>query len=190
MMSLKAAAEPGADVETLGTIWQANAEGREVAASVNTDDVFWQVDGLAVGLRHLEQATTGVDLIGFEQRIADGIALSCQEGEAHRATDDQGIDDAQQRLDDTQLVGDLRPTEHCDEWMLGLLAQAQQHLDFLLQQQTHRRRQGERRADDGCVRTVTRAERVVDVRVDAVDQRCDERGIVGLFARIESQVLE
>ena len=74
-----------------------------------------------------------------------------------------------------KLVGDLRAAEHRDERVLRLVAQTEQDVDFLLQQAPHGRGHPLRWPDDRCVRSVGRAERIVDVAVDAVDQLIDER---------------
>ena len=126
----------------------------------------------------------------LEQRVADRVALRGEEREAHRAADDERVDDLQQRLDDAELVGDLRAAEHGDERALRVVAQAEEDVDLLLQQQTHRRRQRLRRPDDRRVGAVGGAERVVDVGVDPVDELGDERRIVALLARVEAQVLQ
>ena len=96
----------------------------------------------------------------------------------------------QQRVDHAELVGHLGPAEDHDERPRRIGAQRQQHLDLALQQPAGGRRQELRRADDRGVGPVRRAEGVVHVQVLAVDQLLHERRVVGLFARIEAQVLE
>ncbi len=65
----------------------------------------------------------------------------------------------QQGLDHTELVADLGPAEHRNERSLRVVAEAEQHLDLALHQQTHRRRQAcaagrrSRRGRDGRRRT-------------------------------------
>ena len=62
----------------------------------------------------------------------------------------------------------------------GVLAQAEQHLDLRRQQPARRRGHELRRADDRGVRAVRGAERVVDVGVDALDQRRHEGRVVAV----------
>ena len=50
----------------------------------------------------------------LQQRVADPVALRGEEREAHAAADQQPVDLGQQRLDDGQLVADLRAAEHHD----------------------------------------------------------------------------
>ena len=137
-----------------------------------------------------EQTAARVDLVGFEQRVTDRLALGGEEREAHRSADHERIDHLEQCFDHAELVGDLRPAEDRDEGVLGLVAQAQEHLDLLLEEATHRGRHELRRADDRRVRSVRGTEGVVDVAVDAVDELGDERRIVGGLARVEPQVLQ
>ena len=177
----------GPDVEALGAVGQARAVGLQVAGRVEPDDVGGQVDRLR---RLVEQAPAGVDLIGLEQRVADRVAAGGEKREAHRPADRQGVHRLEQRLDDAQLVGDLGPAEDGDERAVGLAAQAQQHLDLALQQAPGGARNVLRRADDRGVGAVRRAERVVDVAVDAVDELGDEGVVVALLARVVAQVVE
>ena len=154
----------------LRAVGQLSAERREVAGGVDADDVLGQVDRLALAAGRASRRAR-VDLIGLEQRVADRLALRGEEREAHRATDHERVDDVEQRFDHAELVGDLGAAEHGDERALRVVAQAEQDVDLLLQQQPHRRRQRLRRADDRGVGAVRGTERVVDVGVDALDQR-------------------
>ena len=77
-----------------------------------------------------EQLAAGVDLLGLQQRVADAVALRGEEREAHPAADEQRVDLRQQRLDDGELVGDLRPAEHHHVRPLRLRGQPAQHLDL------------------------------------------------------------
>ena len=170
MTSLNAAAGTRTDVEALGAVGQMHTERREVSGGVDADQILRQVDGLARRGRIGQQPPTCVDLIRLPQRVADRMALRGEEREAHRSADDELVDDFEQRLDHAELVADLGAAEHGHERSLRVVAQSQQHVDLLLHQQTHRRRQRARRTDDRCVCAVACAERVVDVGVDAVDQ--------------------
>src|SRR5688572_22757279 len=98
------------------------------------------------------------------------MALRLEEGEAHASADDERVDDLQQRLDDAQLVADLRAAEDGHERTLRLRPQSRQHLDFFRQQTPGGRGKELRRADDRRVRAVRRAERVVYIEVEALDQ--------------------
>ena len=80
-------------------------------------DVDRQHD-LAAGPR--QQVAAGVDHVVLEQRLADLVALGLEEGEAHAAADEQLVDLGQQRLDDGELVGDLRAAEHHHVRLLGV----------------------------------------------------------------------
>jgi hypothetical protein len=160
----------GADVEALRAVGQTGAERGVLAVGGDAGDVLGQVDRLALGAGLVEKPLAGVDLIGFEQRVADRIALGGEEREAHRPADHQRVDHLEQRLDHTELVGDLGAAEHGHEGVLGRVAQAEEDLDLLLQQPPHRRRHVLRRPDDRRVRAVRRPEGIVDVAVDAVDE--------------------
>ena len=71
---------------------------------VGADDVLGEVNRLA----RREQTGARLDLVGLEQRIADRLALGGEEREAHRAADDERVDDVEQRIDHTELVCGLK----------------------------------------------------------------------------------
>jgi hypothetical protein len=85
-------------------------------------------------LAGVEQSLTRVDLVPFEQGVADRIALGRQKREAHAPTDRDGVDDTQQRVDHPDLVRHFRSAEDGDERPLRVLAQTEQHLDFASEQ--------------------------------------------------------
>lgn len=111
---------------------------------VHANDVIGKMDGFARG----QKSFTGIDLIRLEQRVADGFTLGCEEGEAHRSANDERVDEVEQGLDNTELVGNLCATEYRDEGALGLVAKAEKYLDLFLHQETHCRRQSLWRSDN------------------------------------------
>ncbi len=75
-------------------------------------------------LARFEQLPGIVDLVRFQQRLTDAVALRRQEGEAHPATDDERVHaGGKQRLDDGDLVRDLGAAEHDRVGPVGLLGQ-------------------------------------------------------------------
>ncbi len=79
-------------------------------------------------------------LIVFDQRLADGEAFGFQKRVGHRAANQQPIDFAiDERVDHRNLVRDFGAAEDCDEWMLRILNDAAEILEFLFHQQTGRR---------------------------------------------------
>src|SRR5262245_44269201 len=137
-----------------------------------------------------QQPAAGLHLVLLAQRVADRLALRGQEGEAHATADDQRVHDSEERLDHAELVAHLRPAEHGHERAARVLPQAGEHLDLLGQQPAGRRWERAGRAHHGGVRPVGGAERVVDVRVHALDQLGHERRVVGLLTGVEAEVLE
>ena len=164
----------GPDVVALPPVGNASAVRRDLTGRRQGDDVGRQVDRLAA----LEQLAAGIDLIGLEQRVTDRCALRGEEREAHRAADDERVDDPEQRVDHSELVAHLRTAEHRDERASRMVAHAEQHLDLAGEQAAGGARQRPRRPDDRRVGAMRGAERVVDVRVLAVDELRDESGVV------------
>jgi hypothetical protein len=62
------------------------------------------------------------------------VALSGQEGEEHAAADEDLVRARQQMGDDTQLVAHLRPAEDDGVGTLGVLGEAVEDVDLLLDQ--------------------------------------------------------
>ena len=147
-------------------------------------------DGRWIALPLSSSRRQRVDLIGLEERVADRRPTRGEEREAHRAADDERVDDPEERVDDSELVAHLGAAEHRDERPSRVVTHAEEHLDLVREQPTRRAGQRLRRADDRRVGAVRSTERVVDVGVVAVDELRDECGVVALLPRVEPQVLE
>ena len=93
------------------------------------------------------------------------MALGLEEGEAHAAADEQLVDLRQQRLDDGELVGDLRTAEDHDIRPLGVAGELRQHVELAQHQAAGVARQQRRHVVHAGVLAVHRAERVVDIDV-------------------------
>ena len=85
-------------------------------------------------LRTVEEGLAGLDHVVLAQRRADVVSLRLQEGEAHAATDDQGIDVLEQGLDDRKLVADLRPAHDRHERTARPVVHPTEYLDFAVQE--------------------------------------------------------
>ena len=91
------------------------------------------------------------------------MALRGEEREAHAAADEQPVDLGQQRLDDRQLVADLRAAEDDHVGPVRVAGQPGEHLELAGDQPAGRVRQPLGDVDDRGVLAVHGAERVVDV---------------------------
>ena len=133
----------------------------------------------------------------LEQALADLVALRGQEGEDHPAADQDPVGLAEQRVDDAELVGDLRAAEHDRVRPRDVVGQPRQHLDLGRDQPAGGVRQPLGDVDDGGVLAVHGTEAVGDVRAVLAHQRGElvgERAALGVvlggLARVEAQVLE
>src|SRR4051812_10100649 len=181
------------DVETFAT--RRDRVGRyDVGLGVGAEVVGDNHIGGQYDLAGVEEAPARVDLVGFEQRVADVVALRRQEGEAHAAAHEQRVDTWQQALDDLQLVRDLRTAQHDDVGALGVLGQPLQDLDLAPDQLPRCVRKPLRDVVDARVLAVHGAERVVDVEVDGCGQHIGIGGaLVAVLARlagVEADVLQ
>ena len=115
---------PPSGIASTGTIW-VGASGAMSQATTTS------VGSTILSPRLVEQPPAGVDLVLLQQRVADRMALGRQEGEAHPAADEQPVDPGQQRVDDRELVADLRAAEHDDVGPLRFAGQGAQHVELL-----------------------------------------------------------
>ncbi len=66
------------------------------------------------------RAAYDIQLVEFDERLADVLSARLQEGVGHAATDDNGVDLFEQVVDDLDLVGDLGATDDGDEGLVRL----------------------------------------------------------------------
>src|SRR5205807_5161735 len=109
----------------------------------------------------LEQLLAVLYAIRFQQRVADLVSLGDKEGETHAAPDQQLIGPLQQRLDDTELVADLRSAKNDDERPLGFGQKAAEDFNFFGQQPAGGTWETSGGPHDGGVGPVGGAERVI-----------------------------
>ena len=88
-----------------------------------------------------------------------------EEGEQHAAADEQRVDARKQVLDDAELVADLRAAEDDRVRTLGVLGEAVEHVELLLDQAAGGRRQDLGELVDARLLAVHDAEAVRDERV-------------------------
>ena len=132
-----------------------------------------------------------VEQIVLDQRLADRDAARLQEGVGHRPADAERVDLAEEVLDHLELVRDLGAADDRHERAIRVVQRLAEVGDLGGHQQAGR---GHRHVRDDAlgrgVGAVRRAERVVDVDVDALGELLGEAGVVLLLFRVEAQVLE
>ena len=138
-----------------------------------------------------QQPAARVDLVRLEQRVADRAALGGEEREAHRPADGQRVDDRPSSASMTPSLSlTLAPPRIGDERARRAWSAARRAPRPRAAAAGPSPTAVPRRPDDRGVGAVRRAEGVVDVAVDALDEPIDERGVVALLAGVEAQVLE
>ena len=115
-------------------------------------------------------AAGALDPILLLERGAHRLALRQQKREAHAAADDEGVALVHERVDDLDLVGDLRAAQDGDEGTLRLVEHAGERGDLALHEVTGIGGQKRRDAGRGGMGAVRGAEGVVDVGVGEVGQ--------------------
>ena len=115
-------------------------------------------------------------------------------GRRARPPPEQAVGLAKQVVDDGQLVGDLRATEHHGIRTLRVHGEATQDVDLGLDQATHRRRQSGGDVVDRGLLAVDDTEAVGDVGVGQAGERVGELGAIGVdlggLAGVEAEVLQ
>ena len=87
---------------------------------VGEDVIDGQKEADAFGFGLVEGGFGDLDLVGFDEGFAGGLALRVEEGVGHAAADDDGVGVVEQVVDDLDLVGDLGSADDGDEGLVGL----------------------------------------------------------------------
>ena len=119
-------------------------------------------------------------------RLAEGAI----EGARHRAADPEDVDAIEEVVEHADLRRDLRAADDRHHRGARVVHDAAEHLELARHQLAGDRREQMRDALGRGVGAVRGAERVVDVHVGECGELPRERGIVGLLAGFEADVLE
>jgi hypothetical protein len=129
-------------------------------------DIGGQVDGDLLLHRTAQEVARVREPILLDLALAERLALRVEERVRHRAADDDRVDALEQRVEDLDLVRDLRAAEHGDVRPVDLAEQARQEVDLLGHHEAGALVGDElHHAGGRGVGAVRRAERVVDVDV-------------------------
>ena len=186
----------GADVDAEpvpdGGIVDAESGMRGIGVDAVGDDVVdGQLEPNPMGTRGPLDVAGGVDEGLLHQRSAHRMPVGLQEGVGHGPADEQGVEAGQQVADDLQLARDLGAAEDADERPRRRLEERAEMLELARHQQPGRRiGHVAHHADRRGVGAVRGPEGVVDVGVARGREGGRERGVVGLLAGVEPQVLE
>ena len=164
---------------------------RRVGLELLGDDGIDRQHDLALrglGLGH--DLARGVDEVGFDQRLADRLALRQQERVGHGAADDQHIDLRQQIAEQVELGRHLGAADDRGHRPLRMLERLAERLEFGLHGAAGIGRQHVAEAFGRGMRAVRGGEGVVDPDVAELGQRGDEGRVVLLLARVEAGVLQ
>src|SRR5271156_1864040 len=134
--------------------------------AVGDDVVGGQQELEFTAFRLLQKVAGKFDLVFFEQTLANGLALCLEEGISHASSNDEGVNFAEQVLDDSDFVADLGATEDGNEGRLGVVQDAAQILQLFFHEQARGgflHKLGD--ADCRSMGTVRSTEGVVDVEL-------------------------
>ncbi len=132
-----------------------------------------------------------IELVVFDERFADGLALGFQECVGHGAADQHLVDDLREIFDDLDLVRYLCAAEDGDGRARRIFCDHGQVLQLLIHEKTRGGLFHElNHADGGGVSAMGGAECIVDVDVAESGELFREAGIVGLFFGVIAEIFE
>ncbi len=180
-----------AGIDRASTIWVSASAAISGAATTSTGSATVTPRSRA----RPQGATDLLDAVGLDPGRTHLAALRGEERERHGAPDEERVHPVDERVDHTQLVGDLGATEHGNVRPLRVLPEPAENADLPLQQAAGHRGAPARQHQLGegghaRVGAVDGAEGVVHVGVGQTGQRPGERRVVGLLPRVEPEVLE
>ncbi len=159
------------------------------------DDVFGELYEHVACVRARARGSDLVEPIALHEAPPDPAAVGRDEGEGHRAADQERVHAFDEGADRVELVRHLRTPQHRDVRAIRLVEQAAERLDLRLDQpagdggsavlEVPRWQRRHRR-----VCSVDRPERVVHVDVRERSELGREPFVVALLAWIEPEVLE
>ena len=147
-----------------------------------------QLHALGSGLCH---HFVGVVLpVGLKQGVADLAALGSGEGIGHTATDDDGVGDLQQVVDNADLGADLGAAQNGHQGTLGVGQSAANEIQFLLDQEAGNGRQIIGHTSGGGVGAMHGAESVGHINLGHIGHSLGQLGIVLGFTLLKTGVLQ
>ena len=134
-------------------------------------EVARQLDARPAGMGGLGQGAARVlGVLVVAQRVANGVTLGAQEREAHGPADDHHVGDIQEAVDDRDLVRHLGSADDRHERPRRAFEDRRQRRHLLLEQAPRGTGKQMRDALRAGVRTVSGAERIVDVGIGEFGQ--------------------
>ena len=165
------------------------------ASASNLSATTWSTGSsrrTCLALASASQLGRQFDLVGFQQRLADLLALRLQEGVGHAAADDERVHLGQQVADDADLVADLGAAQNRQErlgWGFSV-ALPRYSSSFSISSPAALFSHEVRDALGAGVGAVRRAEGVVDVDIAELGQLLGERRIVLLLFGVVAHVFQ
>ncbi len=139
----------------------------------------------------LQRLLRQLDLVGFQQRLADFVSLSLEEGVGHTSADDEGIDLAHQVLNDADFVAHLGAAQNRDERLLGMSQRFAEILQLLFHEQAGcalLHKVGD--ALGGGVCAMRGAERIVHIEVTQIRELPGKFLFIRFLFGVEAKVLQ
>src|SRR5260370_13007248 len=124
------------------------------------------------------------------QRIANLIALRFEEGISHAPANQDRISNAEQALQNLDLVGDLSPGNDSYKRTPGMFQRRAQEVDFFLYQETSNTGQIMCHSFSRSMCAVSSAECIIDVNLAKGSKLTSKLRIILLFFLMEAQVFQ
>ena len=144
----------------------------------------------AVSFCFSQQRFCKFNFIFFNQGFTHLIALSCQEGISHTATDEQGINFIQKVFDYTNFVRNFSTADDCSKGMQRFSNSFANESDFFFQQEASSCRQEVGYAFNGSVSAVGHAKTVVNIQICQRSKLFSKFHVIFFFFFMEAQVFQ
>ena len=136
-----------------------------------------------------------IDLVGFHETLAGGLALRIEEGVGHGAADQKGVGFLEEGVDDLDFVGDFGAADDGDEGAVGLGDGFAEVGELLFHEEAGSGLAAAFANDagdafGGGVGTVGGAEGVIDIDIAQVGELFGEVVVVLFFFGMEAKIFE
>ena len=144
----------------------------------------------AISFSFSQQRFCQFNFIFFNQGFTHLVALSCQEGVSHTATNKEGINFIQKVFNYTDFIGNFCTTNDCGKGMQRFSNSFANESDFFFQKETSSSRKEMSYAFNGSVSTMRHAKAVVNIQICQRSKLFSKFHVIFFFFFMEAQVFQ
>ena len=130
------------------------------------------------------------NFIFFNQGFTHLVALCCQEGVSHTATNEEGINFIQKVFNYADFIGNFCTTNDCSKGMQGFSNSLANKSDFFFQKETSSSRKEMSYSFNGSVSTMGHAKAVINIQICQRSKLFSKFHVIFFFFLMEAQVFQ